>query len=121
MMLEYRITGTDGLRQRLRGIVQAQDNAARDALARVADNIVRSAREAVLANREAPPSVPSPLAASIDKRVETNEVSVGTNVDYAPFVELGTHRQAAEPFLQPAFDEAVRSLCPPGSRAGGLP
>ena len=29
---------------------------------------------------------------------------VGTNVEYAPFVELGTHRMAARPFLRPAAE-----------------
>lgn len=32
---------------------------------------------------------------------EKHEV-IGTNVKYAPFVELGTVRMAARPFLQPA-------------------
>lgn len=29
-------------------------------------------------------------------------VYIGTNVEYAPYVELGTHRQAAQPYLKPA-------------------
>lgn len=28
---------------------------------------------------------------------------VGTNVEYAPYVELGTSRMAAQPFLRPAL------------------
>lgn len=31
---------------------------------------------------------------------------VGTNVEYAPFVELGTRYMAAQPFLRPALNEA---------------
>lgn len=34
---------------------------------------------------------------------EDTEV-IGSNVDYAPFVELGTHKQAAKPFLRPAAE-----------------
>lgn len=34
---------------------------------------------------------------------EDTEV-IGSNVDYAPFVELGTHKQAARPFLRPAAE-----------------
>jgi HK97 gp10 family phage protein len=30
---------------------------------------------------------------------------VGTNVDYAPFVEWGTRRTRAQPFMHPAFEE----------------
>lgn len=29
---------------------------------------------------------------------------VGTGVDYAPYVEFGTRRQRAQPYLRPAFD-----------------
>lgn len=29
-------------------------------------------------------------------------VYIGTNVEYAPYVELGTSRQKAQPFLRPA-------------------
>lgn len=32
-------------------------------------------------------------------------VLIGTNVEYAPFVEFGTSRMAARPYLRPAFDE----------------
>lgn len=29
-------------------------------------------------------------------------VYIGTNVEYAPYVELGTYKQAAQPYLKPA-------------------
>ena len=32
-------------------------------------------------------------------------VYIGTNVEYAPYVELGTSRMAARPFLKPAVTE----------------
>lgn len=34
---------------------------------------------------------------------EDTEV-IGTNVEYAPYVELGTHKMAARPFLRPAAE-----------------
>ena len=37
------------------------------------------------------------------QRDENTEV-IGSNVDYAPFVELGTHKMAAKPFLRPAAE-----------------
>lgn len=38
-------------------------------------------------------------------------VVVGTNLEYAPFVEFGTSKMAAQPHLQPAFEE-TRALAP---------
>jgi len=35
---------------------------------------------------------------------------VGTNVEYAPYVELGTSRQAAQPYLFPAYARAKSKL-----------
>lgn len=34
-------------------------------------------------------------------------VYVGTNVEYAPYVELGTSRQKAQPYLRPAAADHV--------------
>ncbi|MEE9401255.1 MAG: HK97-gp10 family putative phage morphogenesis protein [Dehalococcoidia bacterium] len=35
------------------------------------------------------------------------EVHIGTNVEYGPYVEFGTSKMAARPYLRPAFDENV--------------
>lgn len=47
------------------------------------------------------------LRNSITHQVESDERSVyiGTNVEYAPHVELGTRHQQAQPFLRPAATE----------------
>lgn len=44
------------------------------------------------------------LRGSITYEVDAgdNAVYIGTNVEYAPYVELGTSRQKAQPFLRPA-------------------
>lgn len=44
------------------------------------------------------------LRGSITHEVDAagNAVYIGTNVEYAPYVELGTSRQKAQPFLRPA-------------------
>lgn len=49
------------------------------------------------------------LRSSITHAVEFGEdaVYVGTNVEYAPYVEMGTRRTAAQPFLRPAAAEHV--------------
>lgn len=47
------------------------------------------------------------LRGSITYEVDAggNTVCIGTNVNYAPRVELGTSRQKAQPFLRPAASE----------------
>lgn len=47
------------------------------------------------------------LRGSITHEVDTadNAVYIGTNVEYAPYVEFGTSRQKAQPFLRPAASE----------------
>lgn len=49
------------------------------------------------------------LRNSITHAVEGSEdaVYIGTNVEYAPYVEMGTRRTAAQPFLRPAATEHV--------------
>lgn len=47
------------------------------------------------------------LRASITHEVDAAEkaVYIGTNVEYAPYVELGASRQKAQPYLRPAATE----------------
>ena len=45
------------------------------------------------------------LRASITHaRYDENSEVIGTNVEYAQYVELGTHKMAAKPFLRPAAE-----------------
>src|SRR5687768_16628959 len=46
------------------------------------------------------------LRRSITSRVETTRGYVGSNLEYAPFVEYGTRHMAAQPFLEPAIDDS---------------
>lgn len=40
----------------------------------------------------------------------TQEYRVGTNVEYAVYVEFGTSRMEAQPYLRPAAEQAVAEL-----------
>lgn len=50
------------------------------------------------------------LRASISTTGGGSEYEVGTNIEYAPFIEYGTRYQAAQPFLSPAFQLVIRNL-----------
>ena len=43
------------------------------------------------------------LRNSISYIVEGDTVYIGTNTEYAPYVELGTYKMAARPYLEPAI------------------
>ena len=45
------------------------------------------------------------LRDSITYEVSGDSVYIGTNVEYAPYVELGTWKMQAQPFLRPAATE----------------
>lgn len=39
------------------------------------------------------------------RQISENTEQVGTNVHYAPYVELGTYKMAAKPYLRPAVED----------------
>jgi len=45
------------------------------------------------------------LRASIGYEVESDTATIGTNVEYATFIEYGHSRKAPDGFLRPALDE----------------
>ena len=45
------------------------------------------------------------LMNSIDSVAEVEQVTIGTNVEYATYVELGTRRMQAKPYLEPAVKD----------------
>ncbi len=50
------------------------------------------------------------LRSSLNFSVEGDEATIGTPVEYAPYVEYGTSRMAAQPYLRPALDENIGKL-----------
>ena len=44
------------------------------------------------------------LRASITHDRDDDTMYLGTNVEYAPYVEMGTERMQAQPFLRPAIE-----------------
>ena len=44
------------------------------------------------------------LVNSLNYKATENYAIIGTNVEYAPYVEFGTKNADAQPYLRPAFD-----------------
>lgn len=75
----------------------ALERAIYDALEEIGDKAEKYAKELA-------PFITGRLCNSITFAIEGGEkaVYIGTNVEYAPYVELGTSKQAAQPYLRPA-------------------
>ena len=54
----------------------------------------------------------------VDGKIKTGVYEVSTNVEYAPWVEFGTSKMRAQPYLQPAIDVMQKKF--PGIIKGGL-
>ena len=50
------------------------------------------------------------LKNSLAYDVQGDEGRVGTNVEYGPYVEQGTSKQGAQPYLRPAVDENIPQI-----------
>ena len=50
------------------------------------------------------------LKRSLTHEVEDNVVRIGTNIEYGPFVELGTSKMSARPYLVPALMESQEEI-----------
>ena len=74
----------------------------------IADKIDKALYKAgLLVERSAKQIVPvdtGRLRASISTRVIPGNAEVGTRVEYARFVEFGTEKQKAQPYLKPALE-----------------
>lgn len=98
-MGRIRVDGLSELRAKLRRIEQEVGRVARREVKRTALNVQRRARETV-------PVDTGRLRNSI--AVEELEggldAAIGTNVEYAPYVEFGTNRTRPKPYLLPAME-----------------
>lgn len=97
--ITVKLEGIEGLIRNVRSYQVITKEAIRIAL-------VRGALKVELAAKEMCPVDTGRLRGSIttDKRyIQMFLVEVGTNVDYGPYVELGTKKMDARPYLFPAF------------------
>ncbi|MFC7048905.1 hypothetical protein [Emcibacter nanhaiensis] len=113
------IEGQDKLQAGLAIARQDYENRLTAFVRGLATEIAAGARCRVYRNRKSEnPS--SPLAESIETVKQQNGYDVMASLSYAPYVEFGTSRMAAKPFLTPAAEEVkVRFQLSPESYGGG--
>ena len=76
-----------------------------------AEKMVRSATLAVEQQaKQLAPVDTRALRGSITHRVSGLQGEVGTSIEYGPYVEYGTYRMAAQPYLRPALDSVAKQL-----------
>ena len=90
------------------GVLNAVDIKISKALVTAALMVERTAKQIV-------PVKTGALKRSITHQplIPKREVEVGSNLEYAPYVELGTRKMSARPYLRPALEanrEAIRAL-----------
>jgi len=110
MRVHHDIEGRARLVRRLRNIEPQAKRCILEVLREEGETLAGQARERVRVQREPDRPDPSRLAQSITSSAEDMVVTVQASAPYAVFVELGTSKMPAEPFLQPAFDETVQRL-----------
>lgn len=97
--MAVRIEGLGRLRRKLGKLGPAGRDAVRREIKRAALNVQNGARERVPVDTG---RLRNSIAHVID--LDGMRAVIGTNVEYAPYVELGTFRASAQPYLFPAFE-----------------
>ena len=93
-----------------RAFLSSLDNYQDDVLKGLQQNIEKAALTLEKNAKQNCPVDTGKLRASITTEVGNLEAEVGTNVEYAPYVEFGTSKQSAQPFMRPALDKAITQL-----------
>lgn len=99
------LTGMDALRRKLGSIKHAIEN-----------DIFEEAGHAWVeqdfkpAAKQLAPVASGELRDSIDGEVNPQQIRVFASADHARFVEEGTVKQSAQPFMEPAFQKTRRKL-----------
>ncbi|MET0039887.1 MAG: HK97-gp10 family putative phage morphogenesis protein [Dehalococcoides mccartyi] len=107
MGADISVEGLDGLQSKINGDKIIQDTA-KDALTKAAIIVTNQAK--LNASGRPGPNVQTgrlrkSIAWQLDGAALPAWAKVGTNVEYAPFVEFGTRRMKAYPFLNPALEQ----------------
>ena len=119
MPLRVEIGGAEMIARRLAVMAQAAEGRLRARLLAAAGETADAAAARVRDQRDPARPLPSRLAGSLVIEEAGAAIRVAATAPHAVFVELGTARAAAEPFLGPAFEDATARLAADLPRRGG--
>lgn len=104
-MIEVKVTGMDKINANLQKAIQKLGAGALKGVEAACILVEGKAKQNLTTNRSV---VTGRLRASITYKVNTANYTgtVGTNVYYAPYVEFGTRRSRAKPYLAPALQRS---------------
>jgi len=107
MKVKMKIDGLEEVARAIQELSEKTIRATKAEIRSVAENTERRSKENLIANRSV---VTGTLMRSMTTEFleEGLVAEVGTVTEYAPYVELGTRRSRAKPYLGPAFDEAAQ-------------
>ena len=104
-------TNIDAVISDLTGSTEQALRAAADELSNTAYSVEKTAKENIKRNKTVDTGR---LLGSISTDIKQDgsgiTAEVGTNVEYANYIEYGTYKMSAKPFLNPAFEEETEGL-----------
>lgn len=96
------IGGIIEIRDHTKEVLSNLNEAIATALEMIGLQAERYAKEQIRINKSI---ITGRLRNSITHTTDIKDVYIGTNVEYAPFVEFGTSKRKAKPFLRPAAQD----------------
>jgi len=115
MKVSLKVIGLEGVQEAIKDLGKKVQGVTEEEIRAVAIDTEKRSKENLIANKSV---VTGTLLRSMTTEILPRglEAEVGTVTVYAPYVELGTRRSRAKPYLGPAFETAAQGV---DGRIGG--
>jgi len=107
MKIKLEVKGMEEINKAISELAKKCGTLSKEEIKSIAQATERRSKENLIANKSV---VTGTLLRSMTTDIlkDGAEAEVGTVTDYAPYVELGTRRSRAKPYLVPAFEESIQ-------------
>jgi HK97 gp10 family phage protein len=109
MKVGFKIIGLEDVAEAIRGIAKKTGIVTKEEIRAAALGTEKRSKENLIANK-------SVVSGTLLRSMTTDMLEggyaaeVGTVIGYAPYVEFGTRRSRAKPYLIPAYEEAIKDI-----------